>query len=250
MAEAKMAVPGRMGHTAAEPQAPSAGSARAPVSDEATSSPDTIFKEVLQGLYDGRYVPGQRLIEADLSRTFRVSRGSVREALRRLAAEGVVELTLHKGAYIRILSRNDARDVARVMEVMIGLAAQLAAERCDDEGEALLRGRYTRLAAFKDGPDFIGFIRARNSFYRALVRIGQSQELARLLPSMHVHLVRIQFRQYYTPAEEARFEDYREMTEAVVARDSVRAERAGRAHIRRIFNEIDNLPDGAFPNTG
>ena len=49
--------------------------------------------------------PGQRLIEADLTRDYRVSRGPVREALKRLAAEGVLTLTRHRGAYVRAMSR-------------------------------------------------------------------------------------------------------------------------------------------------
>src|SRR5690606_34452751 len=72
--------------------------ARAPkpapaVREDTISSPDGVFNEILNGLYDGRYVPGQKLIESDLTDRFKVSRGSVREALKRLAAEGVVQLT-------------------------------------------------------------------------------------------------------------------------------------------------------------
>src|SRR6266545_7992045 len=93
------------------------------------SSPDIVFREILRGLYEGRFVPGQRLIEADLTREFKVSRGSVREALTRLAAEGVVSSTRHRGAYIRSLTRDEVREILRVLEIMVGLAASLAAAR-------------------------------------------------------------------------------------------------------------------------
>jgi DNA-binding GntR family transcriptional regulator len=214
---------------------------------DAVSSPDAIFQEILRGLYEGRYVPGQRLIESDLTRRFKVSRGSVREAMKRLAAEGVVKLTLHKGAYIRTLSRADVRAILLVIEVMIGLAARLAAEQIDDEGRQALRDSYARLLSFRENANFPEFVRARNAYYRTLVRLGGNQELGRLLPSMHVHLVRIQFRPYPVAAEETRFEDYQQMTDAVLRGDATAAEKAGRAHIRRILRSIDQLPDEAFP---
>lgn len=211
------------------------------------SSPDAVFREILRGLYQGRYVPGQRLIEADLTREYKVSRGSVREALSRLAAEGVVSLTLHRGAYIRSLTRADTREVLAVMGVMIGLAARLAAGRIDESGNrALFEESVGRLLAFEKNRDFLDFVRARNRFYRVIVQIGGNRELGRVLPSMHVHLVRIQFRAYQTRAEEVRFDDYRQIADAILTGASARAERVGREHIRRIARGIEHLPDEAF----
>ena len=106
--------------------APLAAPGEAAPAARATSSSGSVVEEILTGLYDGRYVPGQRLIEADLTRHLKVSRGSVREALSRLSAEGVVKLTLHRGAYIRTLTRAEVRGVLEVTEIIVGLAARLA----------------------------------------------------------------------------------------------------------------------------
>ena len=84
------------------------------------SSSDQIFREIVQGLYDGRYATGQRLVESDLTREFGTSRGTVREALKRLAAEGIVTLNLHRGAQIRRLARVEVRDMLALLEVLIG----------------------------------------------------------------------------------------------------------------------------------
>ena len=53
------------------------------------TSPDRVVDAIIRSIRTGVYVPGQRLIEADLTRDYHVSRGPVREALKRLAAEGV-----------------------------------------------------------------------------------------------------------------------------------------------------------------
>ncbi|QJX02130.1 GntR family transcriptional regulator [Alcanivorax sp. IO_7] len=95
------------------------------------SSPDAVIEAICKGIGSGRYVPGQRLVEADLTRELGVSRGPVREALKRLAAERIITLTRHKGAYIRSLGREEVRDLLQNIEVLLGLAARLAAQRID-----------------------------------------------------------------------------------------------------------------------
>lgn len=215
--------------------------------ERAPSSPEIVFRGIVEGLYVGRYVPGQRLVEADLIRDFDISRGSVREALNRLAAEGIIRLSPHRGAEVRRLTRTEAHDSLVMLELLIGLAVRLAAERIDEgENRALFTASVERLLAFEQRAESFELVRARDRFYQTLVRIGGNSELARVLPSMHVHLLRIQFRGYHTAADDERFHDYRRIAEAVLAGEGRRAELAGRKHIRRLVLALDQLPDGAF----
>jgi DNA-binding GntR family transcriptional regulator len=227
---------------ARQPKSGASGAARS-----VHSSADQIFRSVVEGLYEGRYVPGQRLVEAELTQTFGVSRGSVREALNRLAAERVVSLNLHRGAQIRSLSRKEAADTLVVLEPLIGLAARLAAERIGTSGA---RDRFTavyeRLLSFEHRADSFEMVRARNAFYRTLLEIGENDELARLLPSVQVHLVRVQFRMSRSARDGERFSEYRQIGDAVLAANARRAELAGRRHVRSIARALDALDDGAF----
>ena len=192
-------------------------------------------------------MPGQRLIEADLTREYKVSRGSIREALKRLAAEGVVSLNLHRGAYIRSLSRSEATEVLALIEVLTGLAARLAAERIGQgDSRGHVRKAMDDLVAAEAGGDFFLFVRARNRFYRTLVQVGANRELSRVLPTMHVHLVRIQFRPYGAAVGEQRLEDYRRITDAVLEGDPQRAEAETRRHVQNVCDRILRLPDEAF----
>ena len=115
------------------------------------SSPDQITTRLIEGIQAGRYVPGQRLIEADLTAEYGVSRGTVREALSRLAAEGLIHLVPHRGAYIRSLTRTDVNDILLVVERLASLAARLAAEAI---GQGRNRADFTRayegVVAFRD----------------------------------------------------------------------------------------------------
>ncbi|MCB1405128.1 MAG: GntR family transcriptional regulator, partial [Rhodobacteraceae bacterium] len=83
------------------------------------SGPEGLVRDILQGLAEGRFVPGQRLAEPDLMARYGLGRSTVREALGRLAASGIVVQMPHRGAQIRLLTRRAARDVLRVTEPLL-----------------------------------------------------------------------------------------------------------------------------------
>lgn len=212
------------------------------------SSPDLVVDAIVRGLRAGRYVPGQRLIEADLSADTGVSRGPVREALKRLAAEGVIVLTPHRGAYIRALTREEVRDTLVVLETLTGLTARLAARRIGTGGSRRrFEAALAHLLGFRDRGDGIAFLDARRSFYDTLIEIGGNRELKRIMPLMQIHLLRLQFQSYVTPRDRIRqFQEYEALAEAVLAGNPARAERLTRLHIRRTRISLSRLPDAAF----
>jgi DNA-binding GntR family transcriptional regulator len=213
------------------------------------SSPDRVVDTIVQGIRSGRYVPGQKLIEADLTHDLRVSRGPVREALKRLAAEGVVMLTRHRGAYIRALSRAEADETLVVLEVLTGLMARLAAETVNagDHAERI-RKAYEWLGVYKNGQASSNeYIEKRRHFYDTLVEIGGNEQLGRIMPTMQIHLLRLQVQPYLTrQGRQEQLRDYAEITEAVLAGKPQQAERAMRRHIRRARTRYRRLPDDAF----
>lgn len=218
---------------------------------ERESSADKVFRGIVRGLYDGQYVPGQRLVEADLTRDFKVSRSSVREALNRLRAEGIVTLNLHRGAQIRSLTREEAFEIMDLLEVLIGLSARLAARRIDLPGHrTLLQNSLAILSDHMRRAEFFEFVRARNDFYRTLLRIAGSGELKRLLTSVHVNLIRIQSRalEVQYGREKMRMEDYRAIATAVLAGDARRAETAARRHVNNVRKLLGSLPQQIYPS--
>ena len=212
------------------------------------SSPDQVVAALVRGLQAGRYVPGQRLIEADLTRELKVSRGPVREALKRLAAEGLVSLIPHRGAYIRALTRDEVHDTLLVQEALTGLAARLAAGAIlASDHRAKFEAAYQRLQPFRAQADGIAFLEERSRFYGTMIRIGGNRELRRMMPALQIHLLRMQFHQYLTPRDRARqFAEYDALVEAIIAGRPSEAERLMRKHIRRTRLAIERLPDEAF----
>lgn len=216
-----------------------------PSRQERGSSADIVFDGLVQGLYEGRYAPGQRLAEVDLTTTYGVSRGSVREALNRLAAAGIITLNLHRGAQIRSLTRSDVASILDVLELMIGLAGRLAARRIDEgDNRAAFEAVTTGLLDYRGATGSFNYLRTRNRFYRILVDIGGNLELARTLRSIQVHLIRVQLRS--DRIEATRSMDYRAISKAVLAGDEAAAERACRRHVQHVAKAIRELSDHAF----
>lgn len=202
------------------------------------SSADRIMRDILRGLYEGRYVAGQRLVEPDLVDRYEVSRSTVREAIKRLAAQGVVEATHNRGARIRQLSSDEARNILLITEVIVGLAARLAAANIDGDGNrAQMETALEALMTFSGTTDKYEFMRARNRFHRTMAQISRNPELEQLLSNLQVHLVRN--RLVMRPKD--REASYRAIGEAILAGDQVAAEVQARAHVQRMIELVDQI---------
>lgn len=241
------------------PQAPSrvakqehsAGSRAAKPKSSRLSSPDLVVKAVVDGIAAGRYVPGQRLVEADLTQALKVSRSSVREALERLAAERVIVLARHRSAHVRMLTRDQVDELMEVIEVLAGTAARWAADHIDEgDNRVLIVRSYERLMGHRRVGDSFAFMRDRDRFYGAMVSVGGNRELAYLLPATHVRLIRLQCQPFLQQfGRDEQFRDYEAIGEAILAGDAARAEECTRMHVRRYRELYVSLPDAAFAAT-
>lgn len=212
------------------------------------SSPRRVMEAILSGIKKGRYVPGQRLIEADLTRELKVSRGPVREAFKRLAGEGVLVLSKHRGAFVRAQSRDEVRDMICVLEVLAGLAAKLAARHINEKDN---RQRLQEVfqAAMREGEEgeTLAFLDERRRFYDTLYEIGGNRELQHMVPRMQISLLRLQFQAFVSRKQhESQLKELHAIVEAVLKGDPKNAERTARAHLRRRRLSLTTLPDRAY----
>ncbi|WP_165978890.1 GntR family transcriptional regulator [Antarcticimicrobium luteum] len=207
-----------------------------------------MFNAIITGIRSGSLVPGQRLVEADLTESLGVSRGPVREALKRLAAEGVVTLNANRGAFVRALNRKDADDLLRVLEVNCALGARLAARKIE---EGYMRAEFEaaaeELLSHEARGDSHDFIEARRKFYDVLFMVTDNMELHRIIPLMNIHLLRLQFQTRVSEADrKKRFDEYRAVISAILTAQPKRAGRLMAIHIRRTRLSISRLTDDAF----
>ena len=218
------------------------------------SSPDLVVGAIERGILYGRFVPGQRLIEADLTRDLKVSRGPVREALKRLAAEGVVALTPRRGAYIRALARSEVLDLLQVLQAIMRLAVGMAAARIRRD-RALktqayaekLAGAYELLKNQGANGDRVLQSIARTRFYDAILEIAGNRELVRINPVVPTQILRMQVHSFLPPETHQRqFDDYQRLYNALIAGDPKQAKWVVSLHIRRSRIQMLHLSAEAF----
>jgi DNA-binding GntR family transcriptional regulator len=200
-----------------------------------SSTPDRVASAIVRGILMRKFRPGQRLTEAELTSSMQVGRGTIREALRILSARGVVELTPHRGAVIRTLTRADSQDLLEVMEVLSGLAARLAARNIDvGNNRARLEAVAQTLRAPHSARQLASVLDERLDFYNVMFGVAANGELDRALPLPRAHLFRTQFHRYLTPSDlRAMIGEYRGVADAILAGDESKAEQRMRKHIRR-----------------
>jgi DNA-binding GntR family transcriptional regulator len=197
---------------------------------------ESVIEAITEGVKDGRYAPGQRLVEADLTAELGISRGSLREALGRLAAEGMLELEPYRGAVVRRLSPEDVQDLFNIREVLEGEAARLAALRIDEgSNRASLEREMAVVDGFRGRNDTMAYMDENERFHELVVELSGSKLLARLIPQLQVHAFRLLFRRMIVEdsAMPNSIDEHAEVAAAILSGDAKAAERAMRVHVRR-----------------
>jgi DNA-binding GntR family transcriptional regulator len=218
--------------------------------DGLQSAPDRAVEFITEGILEGRIVPGQRLIENDLTRPLGFSRGPVREAFRRLDAQGILSKALNRGAYVRILTRKEAMDLLLAVEPIGCLIATLAAEIMAEAVSAAERSRIeTALLPYQQGKqDLSESPTQRRNFYDVLMNIGGNTQLPSILPVMRIHMLRLQIRSYLGASDrKMHITEYAAIAKAVLAGDAKKADKAMRLHLRGQHDMLADLPESAFP---
>jgi len=187
----------------------------------------------------GRLAPGQRLIESEIGAALGASRASVREALGRLEADGLIEMVHQKGARVRRLTITDAQNIYQIREMLEGLAARLAAQNIGKgNNKTRLKALQKKLRTEVD--DTPGsYLRYNEEFHRLLVEFSENVRLYRLIDQLH-HSAFVILVQLHSAPRGARqtHDEHAPIVKAILDGDEEGAEAAMRAHIRRTGDEL------------
>jgi DNA-binding GntR family transcriptional regulator len=201
----------------------------------------------------GRLQPGLRLVECDLTARFAVSRGPVREALRRLAAEGLIEHWPHRGAVVRRLGQREIRELFLIRIEMESLAGRLAAEANDPARRSRFVASIEPIYA-KAPRDPCEYLKENAAFHDAVMALADNLQLRELAARLQLPLIMAQVGHVLTLAVlEASVREHRAIAEAILARDPETASARIRAHLERaaalaLASRAGAEADGNEPN--
>jgi DNA-binding GntR family transcriptional regulator len=198
---------------------------------------DRALDQIETAIMKGDLAPGTRISEVLLAKTFGISRGPLREAIRRLEGRGLLELIPHVGARVVTLSVDDLLEVFDIREALEGMACRLAAERMTDSEiaavEAVLE-RHSDDEALRAGEAYYQQPGDYDFHYR-IAHGAKNRRIVDLLCGEMYHLIRIyRYRSGAVPGRAPQaFDEHRKILAALQARDGALAETLMRAHIRR-----------------
>lgn len=203
---------------------------------------DRIVDTLSSAIVDGRLSPGQRLIERELTTELNVSRNALREAFRRLSAEGILSIEPNRGARVHRMSLTDVRNLCEIRGALEGLAARLAAERAGGEVDFKPSLRAQRRAV--SGGDVVAYTGLNNQFHDLIVTAAQNAQLEELIARSQRQFARFQFqRMLANGGMRASYEEHQRIANAIGDRDGRLAEQLMIDHVQELYEYVRNLPE-------
>jgi DNA-binding GntR family transcriptional regulator len=209
-------------------------------SDSSSSSlRQRIFRQIQNDILNGVYEPGENLIETKLSEELGVSRTPVREALRQLELEGLVQSVPNKGVTVKGVSAEDIQDIYTIRMLIEGLAARWAAEKITAEEMEELKEAVDLEEFYTMKNDNSRLLKLDTRFHDIIFKASKSMPLMHTLSTFHHY---VQKARKISMSSEKRaaevLKEHKAIMQAIVERDAARAEKLTTEHVK---NASDNL---------
>jgi DNA-binding GntR family transcriptional regulator len=206
---------------------------KAPVSPAHGATVAFIVERLREDIWAGRLEPGSRLVESDLTGRFAVSRGPVREGLRRLSADGLIEHRPHRGAVVRRLTEREIRELFLIRIEMEALAARLAAAADPPERRARFVASIEPIYS-DEARNPCDYLKENAAFHDAVMALADNIELRNLAIRLQLPLIMAQVGDVLTPSVlAASVREHRAIAEAILERDPAAASARMREHLER-----------------
>ena len=179
-----------------------------------------------------RFRPGQRLVEGELTERYGVSRGSVREAMRQLESDGLIEVVPHKGSVVAVITAEQAMHIYQTRAVLEGLAGRLFAINASAGELEELAGTVDRIATATSAGDIEGILEGKVAFYDVLLRGAGNDVITGVLRSLHARAHQLRYLSLSGEGRpDASLAELRAIVEVARARDADKTERACIGHV-------------------
>ncbi|WP_286237798.1 GntR family transcriptional regulator [Neptuniibacter halophilus] len=215
---------------------------------------DRVCEQIVTAIVVGDIPPGQKISEPELARTYGISRGPLREAMRRLEALRLVERKPHIGARVVNLSAKELIEIYRVREALEGMACRLAAENMPQEEIDRLRellDEHEKSIEQLDGRSYFQKEGDLDFHYR-IVHGSKNAKLLEFLGGDLYHLVRMYRYQFSVSSSRPKraLKEHRQIIDAIESRDPELAEMLMRRHIGSARQNIEDKLNAATETRG
>ncbi len=204
-----------------------------------TALHDTLVSHLRDMIIEGDLPPGTRLHEGQLGEQLGVSRTPLREAIKYLASEGLVELVPSRGAVVKRFSAKDVKDMLTVLQALEELAGRLACETASDAGIAEVRALHDEMVRRYKAGDRLQYYKLNQQIHTAIVQLSGNAALADMHGVLQTRLKRIRFIGHEGPEKwAAAVAEHEEMIAALEARDTVKLSEVLGRHLTKAWERV------------
>jgi DNA-binding GntR family transcriptional regulator len=205
-----------------------------------------VFNRIREDILAGKFKQNEELKETAIAGELGVSRTPVREALRQLELEGLVNIVPNKGAYVTGITAKDIKDIYSIRSLLEGLGARWATENISVEQIEELE-EITYLTEFHaQKKHYEQVLELDNKFHEILYRASKSKQLYHMLSDFHHYVERVR---KITLSSDTRIvktnEEHKKIVEALKEKNADKAEALANEHI---MNTIKNISDCGLEN--
>ncbi|RYH12012.1 GntR family transcriptional regulator [Tropicimonas sp. IMCC6043] len=211
----------------------------APNRIERQSLHEEILTRLRDRIIEGDLAPGMRLNEGQIGAELGVSRTPLREAIKYLASEGLVELVPTRGAVVKKFSAKEVRDMLEVIRTLEQTAALRACEIASDDSIAAIRALHDEMQAAYERGDRMRYYKLNQEIHTRLVALAENGALSDVHTVLQTRLKRIRYVGHEGPEKWASaIGEHVEMIEALEARDAARLSEVVGRHLTEAWERV------------
>jgi len=200
---------------------------------------DDITESLRNAIIEGQLSPNERLVEDNLASKFDTSRTPIREAIRNLAAIGLVKVVPNKGAVVAEINIDEAKEVYQVRSHLEGLASKLATNNIPEEKYSELEEMLSEMDTAIYFGNKIDFERWNTNFHMTIYGYSNNSVLCSIIKDLLDKSILFRRASWLTPHKvENIMKTHRDLLEAIKERDPDRAEKITQDHIVLTASEI------------
>jgi len=201
-----------------------------------------IFEKIREDILDDVYKNGEKIVEAKLADELGVSRTPVREALKQLELDGLVENIPNRGVVVKGVSEQDIADIYTIRIAIEGIAANWAVERISPEELEQLKEIYELMEFYTYRKDTDKTFELNSKFHETIYKATKSRYLEHVLNSFQLFIksTRNKSLKIEGRLEEA-LEEHKAIVDAFIAKDQEKAYEAILKHVNKSKNNAENL---------
>ncbi|MGI6144315.1 MAG: GntR family transcriptional regulator [Clostridia bacterium] len=194
---------------------------------------DVVFETLREAILKGVFKPGERLMENQLADEMGVSRTPVREAIRKLELEGLVEAIPRKGAYVTEISSKDVSEVFEIRAALESLACGLAAERATPEEIEEMERHLVEENEYLHNDDLSLTVNTDVDLHALIYKAARNEKISSLISKLKDQVFRLRSTSIMLPGRKKEsLLEHQKIVQAISQRDVELAQKLGQEHVK------------------